>query len=94
MASPFPGMDPYIEFCGVWPGFHLKFINYWQEALNDLLPERYEAHNVHLDLQAVFELTYERGRYARSLDYSQPVPQTLAEETARWIQSRANSRSA
>ena len=22
MASPFPGMDPYLEQPGVWPGFH------------------------------------------------------------------------
>src|SRR5437588_4739373 len=22
MQSPFPGMDPYIEACGLWEGFH------------------------------------------------------------------------
>ncbi len=22
MASPFPGMDPYLEQPGLWPGFH------------------------------------------------------------------------
>jgi hypothetical protein len=22
MKSPFPGMDPYIEACGLWEGFH------------------------------------------------------------------------
>ena len=43
MASPFPGVDPYLESQGFWPDFHATFINYWREALADLLPEHYEA---------------------------------------------------
>jgi Protein of unknown function (DUF4058) len=27
MKSPFPGMDPYIEACGLWEGFHSHLID-------------------------------------------------------------------
>jgi hypothetical protein len=43
MPSPFPGMDPYLESPVYWPDFHLRFINYWCEAIADLLPSNYEA---------------------------------------------------
>jgi Protein of unknown function (DUF4058) len=43
MASPFPGMDPYLEDPAFWPDFHRTFINYWREAIADQLPENYEA---------------------------------------------------
>src|SRR5438093_1093036 len=36
-------MDPYLEDAAFWQGFHLKFINYWQEAIADVLPDDYEA---------------------------------------------------
>jgi hypothetical protein len=43
MASPFPGMDPYLEDPAFWPDFHHRFINCWCEAIADQLPEPYEA---------------------------------------------------
>jgi uncharacterized protein DUF4058 len=43
MASPFPGMDPFLEDPGFWVSFHFTFINYWSEALGDLLPEEFEV---------------------------------------------------
>jgi hypothetical protein len=36
-------MDPYLESPVYWPDFHLRFINYWCEAIADLLPPNYEA---------------------------------------------------
>jgi hypothetical protein len=36
-------MDPYLEDPAFWPDFHLRFINYWCEAIADALPESYEA---------------------------------------------------
>ena len=27
MKSPFPGMDPYIEACGLWGDFHHELIS-------------------------------------------------------------------
>jgi hypothetical protein len=43
MASPFPGVDPYLEGFGLWPDFHFTFIGCWREALLDRLPEGYDA---------------------------------------------------
>lgn len=43
MAGPFPGMDPYLEHPANWYDFHFTFINYWREALTDVLPEHYTA---------------------------------------------------
>ena len=36
MPSPFPGMDPFIEKPGRWPGFHLRMI----AVIGDILVER------------------------------------------------------
>jgi Protein of unknown function (DUF4058) len=43
MASPFPGMDPYLEDPAFWPDFHHRFIDCWCEAVADELPEACEA---------------------------------------------------
>lgn len=43
MASPFPGMDPFLEHPAYWLDFHSRFINYWCEAIADVLPPQYEA---------------------------------------------------
>jgi hypothetical protein len=41
MKSPFPGMDPYIEGCGLWADFHTKLIGEIERNLAVRLPERY-----------------------------------------------------
>lgn len=43
MPRLFPGVDPYLEGQGYWPDFHLRFVNYWAEAIADRLPDHYEA---------------------------------------------------
>ena len=43
MPSPFPGMDPYLEAQGRWPGFHNVLIAHCSELLNRDLPESYVA---------------------------------------------------
>jgi hypothetical protein len=43
MASPFPGVDPYLESQNFWPDFHARFLNFWCEAVADQLPDNYEA---------------------------------------------------
>jgi hypothetical protein len=43
MASPFPGMDPFLENPAYWLDFHARFINCWCEAVADALPANYEA---------------------------------------------------
>jgi hypothetical protein len=41
MKSPFPGMDPYIEACGLWEGFHNRLIHRIDDALAQMLPRGY-----------------------------------------------------
>jgi Protein of unknown function (DUF4058) len=43
MASPFPGMNPYLETWAFWPDFHSTFIIAWCEAIADVLPDEYDA---------------------------------------------------
>src|SRR5262249_32382496 len=43
MPSPFPGIDPYLESQHFWEDFHLSFVPYCRDALNDILPDHYEA---------------------------------------------------
>jgi hypothetical protein len=38
MASPFPGLDPFIEAQGFWPDFHARFITYLCDTLAETLP--------------------------------------------------------
>lgn len=43
MPSIFPGIDPFLEAQGLWPDFHVRFINNLGDALMDLMPDNYEA---------------------------------------------------
>jgi hypothetical protein len=43
MRSPFPGVDPYVEAQGLWPGFHHSVLSYYRDALNEHLPDAYVA---------------------------------------------------
>ena len=50
--------------------------------------------DVWIALDVVFSTTFERGRYARSLDYTSPFPNSTADELRRWIQETAQSSTA
>jgi Protein of unknown function (DUF4058) len=43
LASPFPGVDPYVEAQGYRQDFHTRFITYACDALNDVLPAGHVA---------------------------------------------------
>lgn len=43
MHPIFPGMDPYLEAAGAWPGFHEAFLSYARETIQPLLPASYYA---------------------------------------------------
>jgi hypothetical protein len=43
MKSPFPGVDPYIEACGLWEGFHNHLIESIYRAVAEVLPRGYTA---------------------------------------------------
>src|SRR5262249_44432312 len=45
--------------------------------------------DVWIDLQAVFNTTFDRGRYARSIDYSAPPPPSLAPPDRDWVAQQA-----
>jgi len=41
MRSPFPGMDPYIEACGLWEDFHEALVAQIRDALAQSVPDHY-----------------------------------------------------
>lgn len=41
MPSPFPGMDPYVESCGLWDDFHFKFVGEIERDLASHVPAGY-----------------------------------------------------
>lgn len=41
MKSPFPGIDPFIEACGLWRDFHDRLIGDIEQALAGRMPEQY-----------------------------------------------------
>jgi Protein of unknown function (DUF4058) len=41
MKSPFPGMDPYIEACGLWEDFHNHFVERIYDHVAAAVPDRY-----------------------------------------------------
>jgi hypothetical protein len=43
MPSPFPGIDPFLEAQGRWPGFHTALMTHCSEVLNRDLPDSYVA---------------------------------------------------
>ncbi|MBX9677449.1 MAG: DUF4058 family protein [Gemmataceae bacterium] len=57
------------------------------------VPLRAPDPDIHVDLQAVFDTTFQRGRYARSLNYGRELP-GLSEETRAWARDRIQAASA
>ncbi len=43
MPSPFPGMDPYLEAAGLWPGVHQRLITYISDDLQSHIRPDYHA---------------------------------------------------
>jgi len=43
MKSPFPGVDPFIEACGLWEGFHSHLVEAIYRAIAKVLPPGYTA---------------------------------------------------
>jgi len=58
------------------------------------IPLRLLDSTVWIDVAAVFAITQERGRYARSLDYTQPPPISLLGDELAWALEWARSRTA
>ncbi len=60
MASPFPGVDPYIEAYGQWTDFHQSFLTYLRDALQPLVRPRYLAR---LGTRVFLASPFDRGVY-------------------------------
>jgi hypothetical protein len=79
MPWPFPGMDPYLEDPEVFPDVHDS-------------PLRPGEKSIPLDLQAVFDRSYDAGPYHREIDYSGNVPRPrLSPKRARWVRGLVKS---
>jgi hypothetical protein len=63
MKSPFPGMDPYIEACGLWGDFHFDLIAEIKHALAAVAPERYV---VRADERSYMVLAESEGKRRRA----------------------------
>jgi hypothetical protein len=74
MPSPFPGMGPSLEAEGLWESCHAAMVTHSDAMLN---------------LRAVFDMTYDRGRYRRMVRYGKPLPTSLPLTTAdrEWSES-------
>lgn len=52
MATPFPGMDPYLEDRTIWPGFHHRLADEFADRLNARIGPKYYAD---VQVQTVFD---------------------------------------
>jgi hypothetical protein len=64
MKSPFPGMDPYIEACGLWGDFHHDLISAIKNGLAQVAPERYL---VRTGERSYLVLVEEEGKTTRAM---------------------------
>ena len=78
MKSPFPGMDPYIEACGLWGDFHHNLISEIQNALAKAVPERYL---VRAGERSYIVLVEEEGKASRPFVPDVSVTTETAQET-------------
>ena len=66
MRSPFPGMDPYIEACGLWEGFHGHLIEAIYQALAPVLPRGYTIDTAVRSYVVLMEAESKREQLAKS----------------------------
>ena len=79
MPSPFPGMDPYLEAPGFWPGVHTSLIVFIGRALNAHLPPGFAA-NVE---ERVYLQPEARSVRPDVVIRSSPVPRNVPTDTGR-----------
>ena len=65
MATPFPGMDPYLEHPDLWPDVHHGLIESLRDALAQRLRPKYRI--------AIEKRTYLAEGYGGPLDYQSSV---------------------
>lgn len=55
------------------------------------IPNEPAAKDIVIDLSSLFAMTYDRGRYARTLPYGKPLNLPLASDDLRWAEERAKA---
>lgn len=77
MASPFPGMDPYIEGCDLWRDFHASLIAEIKRYLGTVAPERYQ---IRIDERSYLAVVATEGKDAHRFypDLSVSMPREPA----------------
>ena len=76
MPSPFPGMDPYLEHPGLWPGVHQRLITYIADELNSRLPPGYIA-----DIgERLYVVEPDRSIYPDAIILEQPLASAIRSE--------------
>lgn len=81
MKSPFPGMDPYIEACGLWGDFHHELISEIKRALAEAAPDRYVIRAEERSYLADVEITTRRRDRASGSDMGTAIKElSLVEE--------------
>ncbi|HZQ11095.1 MAG TPA: DUF4058 family protein [Anaerolineae bacterium] len=74
---------------GQWNRLDVWFFNLRDPLPTIAVPLRPPFDDVPLNLQAAFDVTYERAHYAESIDYThEPPPPPLREEDAAWVQEQ------
>ncbi len=73
MASPFPGMDPYIEVSHLWEDFHSNLISEIQKSVSAVLPDRYVVRAGERRYLAVVDAVEEEEKHALvKAEYREP----------------------
>jgi hypothetical protein len=81
MPSPFPGMDPYIETCGLWDDFQPSLIAEIARRLEMRVPDRYVVRlgeRFYEALLSAEECQTDRQSIARELSISMSIREGLA----------------
>ena len=66
MKSPFPGMDPYVEACGLWEGFHNHLIESIYQAIAVVLPAGYAVDTAVRSYVVLVEAEGKKERLAKA----------------------------
>jgi hypothetical protein len=75
MKSPFPGMDPYFEACGLWEGFHGHLIESIYRAIAPVLPRGYTVDTAVRSYVVLMESEGKKERLAKpDVTITEPAP--------------------
>ncbi|MBW3597424.1 MAG: DUF4058 family protein [Planctomycetes bacterium] len=95
---PLVGPVPHADYYAIVSREHCRpHVDVYAWSVRDVLPEipvplKREDGEARLDLQAAFDIVYDRARYDQSLDYTAPLSPPLSPEEARWANDLLRTR--